>query len=250
MVKRTQNQLATDSPKRDAFVREYLIDLNATQAAIRAGYSPNGAEVQGHRLLSDAKVQAAVQAASEARAKRTGITADMVLRELWSIGTADANELIEYRRVCCRHCWGDGHRYQFTEGEMRERRDSFDRKSDKADAEVWDADGLFDEGGGIGFDGTRDPNPDCPECFGDGVGSPIIKDTRNLSEDAKRLYAGVKVTKEGIEVKMHDKVAALINVGRHLGMFVDRKALENPDGTPINVGPMIFAAIYPTTKGD
>lgn len=48
--------------KQRAFVREYLADNNGTQAAIRAGYSPNGAEVQAHRLLSNAKIRALVDA--------------------------------------------------------------------------------------------------------------------------------------------------------------------------------------------
>ena len=43
------------NPRQAAFVREYLVDLNGTQAAIRAGYSPNGADVQAIRLLGNAK---------------------------------------------------------------------------------------------------------------------------------------------------------------------------------------------------
>lgn len=67
------------TPKQECFVREYLIDLNATQAAIRAGYSAKTAEVQGSRLLSNAKVAGAVQAAMDARSERTEITSDYVL---------------------------------------------------------------------------------------------------------------------------------------------------------------------------
>lgn len=209
------------TPKQAQFVREYLVDLNGTQAAVRTGYSPRTANEQASRLLANANVQAAVKEAQNARTERTEITADMVLRELWAIGTADPNELIEYRRGCCRHCWGTGNRYQFTEGELRELRESFDRKTGTVNAEAWDADGLFDDKGGIGYDATRPANPKCPECFGLGEGRALIKDTRQLSQGAKKLYAGVKVTKEGIEVKMHDKAAALVNVGRHLGMFTD-----------------------------
>jgi phage terminase small subunit len=61
------------------FVSEYLIDLNATQAAIRAGYSENTAEVQGPRLLGNVRVQAAIAEATEQREKRTQITQDYVL---------------------------------------------------------------------------------------------------------------------------------------------------------------------------
>lgn len=71
--------------KRDLFVEEYLVDLNATQAAIRAGYSERSAEVTGHRLLRDAKVAAAIAEAQKARSERTEITADWVLKNLKTV---------------------------------------------------------------------------------------------------------------------------------------------------------------------
>lgn len=67
------------TPKQEAFAREYMIDLNATQAAIRAGYSEATAAEQASRLLKDVKVAAIVQAAMDARSERTEITADYVL---------------------------------------------------------------------------------------------------------------------------------------------------------------------------
>ena len=67
------------TPKQDMFVREYLIDLNATQAAIRAGYSAKTADVQASRLLGNVQVAAAVQAAMDKRAEETGLDAKFVL---------------------------------------------------------------------------------------------------------------------------------------------------------------------------
>jgi phage terminase small subunit len=61
------------------FVTEYLVDLNATQAAIRAGYSANGASVTGCRLLADPKIRTLIEARNEKRAERVGLTADGVL---------------------------------------------------------------------------------------------------------------------------------------------------------------------------
>jgi len=212
----------TLNPQQARFVEEYLVDLNATQAAIRAGYSVRTAYSQGQRLLKHVEVRRAIDKAMSARSQRVQVTADDVLRELWDIAQADPNDLIEYRRGACRHCWGEGHRYQFTEGEMQTRREAFDKKAPGAEAAAWDADGLFDEKGGIGFDATNNPNPDCPECHGEGVGDVVAKDTRDLTGPARKLYAGVKITKEGLEIKMHDKVAALTQVGRHLGMFTDK----------------------------
>ena len=70
------------TPKQQCFVSEYLVDLNATQAAIRAGYSARTAEQQGPRLLGNVGVAASVQAAMEARSERTGITQDYVLNTI------------------------------------------------------------------------------------------------------------------------------------------------------------------------
>ena len=66
-------------PKQEAFVSEYLVDLNATQAAIRAGYAEKSASVEGSRLLVNTKVAAAVAAAQAKRSERTEITQDYVL---------------------------------------------------------------------------------------------------------------------------------------------------------------------------
>lgn len=69
------------TPKQEAFVREYLIDLNATQAAIRAGYSPKTANEQGARLLANVSIAAAVAQAKNERAQKCDIDALWVLRE-------------------------------------------------------------------------------------------------------------------------------------------------------------------------
>lgn len=78
--------------KKRAFVQEYLVDLNATQAAIRAGYSPKTAKSQGQRLLTNVDIQKAIQKAMEARAVRTEITQDMVLEELASVAMGEAGD--------------------------------------------------------------------------------------------------------------------------------------------------------------
>jgi phage terminase small subunit len=67
------------NPKQQRFVDEYLVDLNATQAAIRSGYSKKTAYSIGDELLKKPEVAARVQAAMDKRAERTEITADYVL---------------------------------------------------------------------------------------------------------------------------------------------------------------------------
>jgi len=78
----TTNLVKKLTAKQARFVEEYLIDLNATQAAIRAGYSEKTADVQGCKLLRLGKVKAAVDAAKQARAERTLITQDEVITGL------------------------------------------------------------------------------------------------------------------------------------------------------------------------
>lgn len=82
--------------RQTAFVEEYLVDMNATQAAIRAGYSERTAAQTASRLLRNVKVQAATQAAKEARTERTKITQDAVIEELAKIGFAN---MADYMKV-------------------------------------------------------------------------------------------------------------------------------------------------------
>lgn len=81
--------------KQQRFVEEYLIDLNATQAAIRAGYAEKGASVEGARLLANAKVGEAVAAGLKARSERTKIDADWVLTRLAEEAVADLADLYD-----------------------------------------------------------------------------------------------------------------------------------------------------------
>ncbi len=75
--------------KQERFVQEYLVDLNATQAATRAGYSEKTAYSQGQRLLKNVEVAAAIAKAQEKRAEKVEITQEMVLAELAKIGFSD-----------------------------------------------------------------------------------------------------------------------------------------------------------------
>ena len=199
------------SPRAQRFVDEYLIDLNATQAAIRAGYSEKTARAIGCENLTKPDIQAAISQAQKERAERTAISADKALREAWNVATADARELVQVKVGCCRNCYGEGHKYQRTVGEMNRDREQW--------AEKGNAPSDFDVKGGIGFNPLLHPSPTCPECGGDGQSRVVLCDTRSLSPAAISLYAGAKQTKEGIEVKMHDKGAALEKVFKHLGLY-------------------------------
>lgn len=87
------------TPKQTAFIAEYLVDLNATQAAIRAGYSERTAYRIGAELLQKTSVAKAIAAAKAKRAQRVEISADRVLSELAKIAFADPRDLMK---------WGEG----------------------------------------------------------------------------------------------------------------------------------------------
>lgn len=80
--------------KQERFVSEYLIDLNATQAAIRSGYSAKTADQQGSRLLANVKVQQAVSEAMAERSKRTGVSQDRVVLELAKLAFVKMTDVV------------------------------------------------------------------------------------------------------------------------------------------------------------
>lgn len=84
------------TPKQQRFAEEYLIDFNATRAAIRAGYSKKGADVAGVRLLGNASVQAEIQVGRDQMTERAQLTADRVLKELSSIAFSDPRSVASW----------------------------------------------------------------------------------------------------------------------------------------------------------
>jgi len=83
------------NPKQQRFVEEYLIDLNATQAAIRAGYSPKTATAIASENLSKPSISAAIACAMAERSKRTGITQDRILEELAKVAFIKLTDIVD-----------------------------------------------------------------------------------------------------------------------------------------------------------
>ena len=212
--------MASDREKR--FIKEYIIDLNAAQAAIRAGYSPRTAKQQGQRLVKKDSVQAAIQKEISKRSKRTEIKADDVLRNWHDIATADPNEIIHLRRVCCRNCYGIDHQYQWRDEEEYNQAVQWAKKVAKEEDKPAK---IPSNAGGYGYNKLEKPHPQCPYCWGEGHMEIHAEDTRFLSPKAKLLYAGVKQTRDGFEIKMRDQDKAMENVAKHLGMFVEKKEI-------------------------
>lgn len=190
----------TLAPKMQLFALEYIVDFNGKEAAIRAGYKPNYAAQQANRMLNDERVMAAINEAITERKNRLYITQDTVLLKWWEIANADYNELSSVRRVACGYCYGDN----ITMGDDDDARE---------------------------IDPSREPNPDCGICKGEGSPHVHIADTEKLSPSAKLLYQGAKETKFGIEIQTADRMKALDNVARHLGMFKDTVNHVSEDGS-------------------
>jgi len=170
--------------KQARFVAEYLIDLNATQAAVRAGYSPKTAQEQSARLLSNVMVQSALQEAMHRREVRTEITQDMVLRELAKIGFSDIRKAVR---------WGDSM------------------------AVLNDLSGEMVIAHGLAM---------------------LASD--EIDDETAAAISEVSESKQGLKVKFHDKRAALVDIGKHLGMFTDKVEMTGKNG-----GPMMHTNITP-----
>lgn len=211
------------------FVAEYLKDGNATQAAIRAGYSKKSAEQIGYQLLQKTSVAQAIAQQQKASIERTLGGADEVLAQMWQLATFDANQLSQYRRGACRYCWGFGHQYQWRDMvEFEEKRLEATERDKREPVDV----------GGYGYDHTREPNPGCPRCNGDGIGQPYFADTRKLSPVAALAYSGVKLGKNGVEIIAVSRERMFEAVMKRLGLAdsefaqrlqqieIDRRLLE------------------------
>ncbi len=214
------------SAKVKRFIAEYLKDNNATAAAARAGYSdPN----YGRQLITNPNVAQVIAQQQKASIARTLGSADEVLAQMWQLATFDANQLSQYRRGACRYCWGFGHQYQWRDMvEFEEKRLEATERDKREPVDV----------GGYGYDHTREPNPECPRCNGDGIGQPYFPDTRKLPPVSRLAYSGVKVGKNGIEITAISRERMFEAVMKRLGLAdsefaqrlqqieIDRRQLE------------------------
>ncbi|MDE7233568.1 MAG: terminase small subunit [Ruminiclostridium sp.] len=91
--------MAKLTEKQKRFCEEYLIDLNATQAAIRSGYSAESASEIGSENLRKPNIRARIDTEIAERSKRTGVTADRVVRELAKLAFVNATDVIDTQRV-------------------------------------------------------------------------------------------------------------------------------------------------------
>jgi class 3 adenylate cyclase len=167
------------------FVAEYTIDRNATRA-YRVAFpdvKTATAATEGWKLLRNPKVRAKVDRIFDETLAKLGTSREKVLGRMVAIAMADPNELMELRLGACECCWG---------GTIENKRPAF-----------W----------------TADPDPDCTACAGEGMPREHFHDTRTLSPTARALYAGVKRTKDGLQVLTHSQDAAREALMKHFGLY-------------------------------
>lgn len=241
--------------RQEAFVQEYLIDLDATKAAIRAGYRASAAHVTGFENLRKHAIAEAIAKAKAERAEKTGIKAEDVLHRIATIATMDARSLTTHRIGSCRYCWGDDHGYQWTTPRAYDEALAEARlKLPKAAMPEQEDALLPTDAGGYGYRLNRAPCPDCPECGGLGQRYTHIADMDNLSPEAAMLYRGTKETRNGVEILMADQDKHLELLAKHLGLIKERETGPVDDALADLIravqGKALAVSSAPPTDGD
>jgi hypothetical protein len=205
------------------------------------------ARVSAARLLGRADV-AAERARLEAEYEATRpITADEVRREITTLAKADPRDLFEVYRGCCRYCHGAGHQYQRTPQEFRDAWADYMacplRKRD-------DPHGLkFDHKGGIGFNAKARPHPNCPECFGDGQVYEVIKDSRDWTHGAARLFSSLQRTKDGLKLSTRSQDGALKLAAQLHNLLAPDPDANDPDKNLPPPSTVVYRAKDASKKG-
>jgi phage terminase small subunit len=207
------------NPREQLFADYWLVDQNGTQAAIKAGYTQRSAHSQASALLKRPKVAAYIEQRQSEKSAVIQIDRKWVLDRWSQLVTTDPSTLAATKLGACRFCHGVNHRYQWTQGEWEMRCMEAERDAERNGVDEFE--GLPDPAGGFGYTPKRDPHPDCPECFGEGVARVVVGNSKG-----NPLYAGAKKTKDGIEIKTHDQMAALNNIAKNLGLLDDRVQLD------------------------
>lgn len=170
-------------------------------------------------LLQHAWVRERIAELEKEALEASLISVRRLINDWAQIIEADPNELSAYRHDACRYCWGTGGAYHWV--------DEYEYLGACAAAFDDDKAGPTDAGG-YGFDPRREPNMDCRRCFGRGDRWLDVADTTKLSGAARKLFLGVKQTKNGIEVVMADKEKAREQLGRAIGMLGADAVPYNP----------------------
>lgn len=221
--------------KQDDFARLWA-EMQNRSAAYRTVYkvadntSPQVVWTAAYRLAELPHVKARYEEYKEKILLELVVTAKEMIQWQYDIATADPNEIGYVAKRACRHCYGNGHAYHWTnEDEYLEACvDAIDNKR-PTPSDI----------GGYGYTRGKSPALDCPYCLGNGLSETIINDTTKLGPKARKLYKGLDFKNGEWVVLMHDQEKAWEKVGRMLGAFKDGgidMRRPNPDAAKIAQG--------------
>lgn len=200
-------------------IDEYARTGDLQQSGCRAGYPLKEAEQAFTRVW----FQEAVAKRRKEIADAELINATKMLQEWYDVAFADIRDIVNIHVHCCRHCHGIDHFYQWTIHEYAEAVErALNNKKPAPDCL-----------GGMDFNGRSQPHPECPECLGYGVKHVVFTDSRDLTPQAAKLFAGAKHGKHGIEILLRNQDAARDNLAKYLGMLVNKSELTGKDGKPL-----------------
>lgn len=228
--------------KQDKFVLAYLETGNASEAFRRAFDTTRMLDRtvtnNAYKLLQRDIIKQAIAERRQETYAVSAIDRAGVLSLLTEIATADPNELMQIQVRNCRHCWGVKHQKQWKNADEFAIALAVSIDGSANDLRAWERDvalgsklpapeprPLPSDEGGYGFDVMAAPNLECPVCLGEGHVVPVVKDTRKLKGAAKRLYAGFKQTKEGIEIKTQDQAQARAILAKEYGIGKEAPAV-------------------------
>lgn len=214
-----RNSTGTDlTQMQNKFIDNVVNGMELLDAYADAGYSFQNRK-NGHKraveLSKRPKIAMHIEQRRKKVAERNELNEDYIIKHLKAIVEADPAKIVGVEKVNCRYCWGIDFKYQFTDDEFEQR---------QRDSEEFSTN--LEELGGGGYTEKRPPHPDCPKCGGRGKTELHIADTRDLGPKEKLLYAGAEYTRNGIKIKMHDQMGALLKLGDYLGLFESRTAEE------------------------
>lgn len=252
------------SERQERFIAEYLKNGRNASAAYRVAYNTSRMK---EKSVNDAaskltRVPHVAQRLEEARKElqqQQFFSVVDVMREWVDIATADPNALMRTRRYGCRHCHGVKGLFQWRSS--REYAEALARAMDANAAEerrrtkTPTKHPLPSDEGGYGYNENNPPNPQCKECAGEGLVDTWVADTNKLTGKERKLFAGVKQGKYGIEILTRDQDGALNNIAKAMGMLVDKfKPVDpaaNTDMPALPVDPQEAARVYQAfVKGD
>ena len=221
------------TPQQEIFVREYMIDWNATKAVIRCGLSPKRAGQRGWEMLQIPAVRNRIHELAEARARRLGMEADDLTRMWAAMLEADVNEFVSIEHVCCHFCYGKDFEYQYTPNELKGAKEKWETRRLREIKAGMDDPGEFPEYTNGWYNPYQPPNPECPNCHGRGSYQRVLKDTRDLSPAARALYMGVEEFQGDLNVKLVNKEKVHECLAKAIGVWKDKETeIETKNAIP------------------